>query len=123
MGPKGSIKPVRANVEYWEVVAQFSIDGSGGATLVYGDGMSVAHDATGEYTITFTEYGPGPLLDLEVKLWTAADAETPIASPVTGSYADGAVQFEVWDVDETAAKVDPADGDTMVVTAKFLKTV
>ncbi len=125
MGPKGSIKPLRANVEMWECFATFLVAADGSMAIEYGDGMSVTEDDTGEYTISFTEWGPGPLVDLDIRCWSAADDEPWIAKPVVGSY-DGSVgeaQFEVWDIDETEAKVSPAENDRVVIVARFLKTV
>lgn len=121
---KGSLKPVRSNVEVHEVYAVFDIGASGAHTKVYGDGMSVARTAAGKFTITFTEVGP-VLLDLDVRVWRQADAESLVARPTDGgfSFTNKTATFETWEIDETQAQVDPANGDRTTIKAVFLKTV
>jgi hypothetical protein len=70
----------------------------------------------------------GKIVDLDVKVWKAADAETVTCRPTRSGYtaetasAAATALFEVWEIDETAAQVAPANGDEITVRAVFLKT-
>lgn len=125
MNIPGSIKPVRSADEIIEVMAQFSAS-SGALTKTFGSGMSVAKNATGKYTITFTKYGP-VLLSLDIVNWGAADASPLVCRPTTATYSKSVstatVDFEVWEVDGASSQANPADGDTVVIKAVFLKTI
>ncbi len=123
MGAPGNLSPARVNGDIWEVCCVFDIGASGAHTLKYGNGISgVTRSDTGKFVVNFTDVG-SQLLSLDVKVKGAADAEVPIGRETVDTFSRSAktVAFEVWDIDETAAQVDPASGTDVVITAKFLK--
>jgi hypothetical protein len=125
MGFKGSLKPQRSNQEVIDTIAVFDIGADGAHTRVHGGGMSVARTAAGKYTITFTEWGP-VLVDMTITVWRQTDAESLVARPTDGSFSatatSASAKFEIWEIDESAAQVDPASGDRVTIRAVFLKT-
>lgn len=123
MGFRGSLSPKRVNVETIETLCVFDIGAAGAHTKVYGSGISVARTAAGKYDVTFTEWGP-VLVDFQVTVWRQTDAETLTARPTDGSFSNsaGTCKYEIWEIDETAAQVDPASGDRVTIRATFLKT-
>ena len=115
---------MRANAEIITQVCVFDIGASGAHTKVAGNGMSVARDAAGKYTITFTEWGP-VLAEVRVQHFAQADAGPLLARPTDGSFTTSAtsatVAYETWDLD-TSAQTELPDGDRVCITAVFFKT-
>ena len=121
----GLLSPKRSYTETFDVEALFDVGGSGAMTIKYGKGIvSCAKTATGKYTVTFSEVGP-KLLDLQVSFHMAADSESLVPRPTVDSFSLSAktAAFEVWEIDETAAQVEPASGSDCFIRATFLKTV
>lgn len=121
----GMVSPVRNTTEIIEVSALFDVGASGACTLKYGKGIaSVSETATGKYTVTFTDVGE-KLLNMDAVFHLAADSETITTRPTVDSFDLSAktAKFEVWEIDETAAQVEPASGSDLFIRATFLKTV
>jgi hypothetical protein len=113
-------------------VSKWDIGSSGAhtkATNCNGSGFaSVAQTATGKYTITFARGMPvGPLLDLQLTHWAAADAANLNLRPSVGTFtaetaaAAATVKYEAWDND-TTAQTELASGDQVTIVAIFQKT-
>lgn len=121
---RGSLDPMRANGEYVTHVATFDIGASGAHTKEYGSGMSVARNAAGKYTITFSEWGP-VLMDLKVTHYAQADASGLHCRPTDGTFATTAtsatVDYEAWDL-ATPTQTEIPSGDRVCITAVFKKT-
>lgn len=127
MTAPGNLKPVKSNLDGFEVEAVCSIGASGAHTILYttaGAIGSVTRQLAGKFTVVFNCSG-GDLIDLEYRVSGAADAETLCASLKVGSYTRTATgstaQVEVYEIDETKAAVDPASGDRVYIRARFLK--
>lgn len=124
----GSLSPVSSYTEVWQTTVTFDVGATGAHTAKNGRGISsITRQGAGQFTVNFTDVG-GALLDLDVKYKCAAATEPPVASEVVDSFTasasgGGSAQFEVWEIDETAARVDPPNGSDCVVTARFLKTL
>lgn len=120
MGKPSDLNPVRNKGELWTMTCVFDVGASGAHALKYGKGMSVAKSATGKYTVTFTDVD-GILVDLEVRYHSAADAESLVPRCTVDSFSRSAktAAFEVWEIDETAAQVEPASGTDCVIVATF----
>lgn len=125
MPAPGMLYPQRAAADTISYVSLWTIGATGAHTRVYGRGFSgVARTAAGKYTITFTEVPEGPLVDLKLTLWKAADEEPKILAPTLASYDAVAktVKYEAWDIDETAAQVELISGGKVAITATWLRT-
>ncbi len=125
MGAPSALSPVRAYDEIWEVIGIYTIGASGAHTKQYGGKgiRSVTRDAEGQFTVLFTDVG-SQLLDLKVTVWrTEGSGEGLVIAPKIDSFSRSAktVEFEVWEIDETANNVDPASGDRVTIRATFLK--
>lgn len=120
-----AVSPVRSTTEIYETIGLFDVGASGAMTIKYGKGFaSVVETATGKYTITFTDVG-SKLLNLEVQFHLAADSESVVPRTTVDSFDASAktAKFEVWEIDETAAQVEPASGSDCFIRATWLKTV
>lgn len=108
--------------------------GSSGAhtktTNVPGTGFTgVARTAAGKYTVTFArgQLPLGPIVDVGLTHWPAADAGPLVLRPTVSSYtpetsaAAGTLLYEAWDLD-TSAQTELASGDKVSLTCRFLKT-
>lgn len=129
MGAPGSLVPVRSYGEVWKTVVQLDVGASGAMTVKYGKGIvSVAATATGKYTVTFTPDVGAKLMDMDVKFHMAADSESLVARMTVDSFDNSTptapiAKFEVWEIDETAAQVEPASGSDCFIECTWLKTV
>jgi len=119
----GNLHPSLVMDDVWEVEGLYSV-ATGALTKVYGKGItSIAHPATGKYTLTFQDVG-GTLLDLYCAVQRAAGDETLCARYTKGSFSRSAktAAVEIYEIDETKALVDPADTDYVYFRARFLQT-
>lgn len=129
-GPPGSLVPVRSHGEIWKTCVQLDVGSNGDMTVKYGKGIvSVADTATGKYTVTFTADAGVKLLDMAVRFHQAADEESIVARMTVDSFdnttnpAAPTAKFEVWEIDETAAQVEPASGADCFIECTWLKTI
>lgn len=124
---------MRSGGEFLTYYAKYDIGASGAhtkATNNPGIGFgTVSRTAAGKFTVNFAPgLGVGDLVDFRITVWKATDTEGPVPRPTDGSFiaptasAAGSVKWELWDIDETAAQVDPASGDTISYCAVFSKT-
>ena len=124
MGAPGPLAPVRSYGDTWEILCVFDIGASGAHTLKYGKGISsVTRNAAGKFVVNFTDVG-AQMLSMDVQVKRAADAESLVCRETVDSFSRSAktCAYECWEIDETAAQVDPASGDDVVIRATFLKT-
>lgn len=122
MGPKGSIKPMRAASEVWECFVQFSVNATPVFTKVYGEGMSVTVNGVGDYTVEFSEVSP-VLLDFKGTHWIQSGSDPLDFALVEGSFDKDAKTVDVEARDNAGAAADPANGDLVTFRATFLKTI
>ena len=130
MTAPGNASPIRCGTEVWKTIAVFDVGASGAMTLKYGKGVvSCAKTGTGAYTVTFTEDVGPVLLDMAVRFQTVAADETLCPHYVVDSFdkttdpeAPTAL-FEVNEIDETEALVEPASGSDCYIECTWLKTV
>jgi hypothetical protein len=125
MGAPSALSPKRAYDEVWEVIGTFTIGTDGAHTKQFGGRgiASVARDAAGQFTVTFTDVG-SQLVDLDVRVWRTGTTGTPLVSaPTKDSFSRTAktAKFETWTSTGTTAKADPASGDRVTIRATFLK--
>lgn len=128
-----SVSVQRAFDEVITLFSRWDVGASGACTKAAncpGTGFaSVTAGDAGKFTITFTRGIPvGPLVEARVNVWKVADAESVVARVTEDGFtaetdaAAATLTFEVWDIDETQAQVDPASGDTVTIACTFLKS-
>lgn len=130
MSAPGNVAPIRAPMRIWKSCAVFDVGASGAMTKKYGQGfVSVAKTNTGEYTVTFTPDVGAVLLNMDVQFQTVADEETLQPHYIVDSFdkttnplAPTAL-FEVNEIDETEALVEPASGSDCYIECTWLETV
>lgn len=124
--------PMRCQDEVLTIISSWDIGASGAHTKtanIPGTGFaSVARTAAGKYTVTFARGVPiGPFLDLHIEHYPAVDAQPLDAHPKLSTFtaetaaAQATVKYETWDND-TTAQTELANGDKVVITARWLKT-
>lgn len=127
-----SLNPMRSGDEVLHLYSKWNIGSTGAHTktpFCVGTGFaSVTRTAAGKYTVTFARGIPtGPLLDLVLTHWAAADAANMNLRPSVGTFtaetaaAAATVKYESWDND-TTAQTELASGDQVSITAVFQKT-
>ncbi len=125
MAAPGSLNPARVYGDTIEYVSRWTVGATGAHTKVWGPGFaSVARTAAGEYTVTFTEVPPGPILDVRATHWPQVASEPLIIGPCEEGYTASAktLLLEAWVIDETAARTEVPDGDQVSISVRWART-
>lgn len=98
--------------------------GKGAADMVKVQGkgvVSVAHTATGKYTVTFQDVG-GRLLELSAVVQQATGVAPMVGTYVTGTFSQSAktAHLEIWDL-ATPSLADATDTSQVFLKAIFAK--